>query len=340
MADFWKVKVRITIDKSNWDDNISATGFATFMMSKIDGAIYKPVDIILDKGSRMSGVNISGKNSNRIDEKIQIIDKFCINSHGLKLKKDVAIGSELGIDGYVGIFSALSGSNQNRSFPCLVKSEHDILNGIKLAQYIQDPKKYSGALDINSFEEINIDDLFLIEYEQLSRLAEHQFYNIKTCSIGRSERILFASNKNGQKKSDKEIMDMISRAEGINMENRITAFFRKKVKDRFNQKCALCGVSVDTIMVASHIKAKHESSDIKEKIDDKNGLWLCAGHDKLFDRRLISFDNDGKIMISKTIEKFKKQLYIDSEMKIGKKYFDESKEYIKHHRNIFTDKNK
>ena len=38
-----------------------------------------------------------------------------------------------------------------------------------------------------------------------------------------------------------------------------------------------------------------------EKLDENNGLLLCAHHDALFDKHLITFDNAGNAQISPTL---------------------------------------
>lgn len=53
-------------------------------------------------------------------------------------------------------------------------------------------------------------------------------------------------------------------------------------------------------LIASHIKPWAVSSN-DERIDENNGLILSATYDRLFDNGLISFTNNGKIMISKWV---------------------------------------
>ena len=66
--------------------------------------------------------------------------------------------------------------------------------------------------------------------------------------------------------------------------------------------CNLCDISTTSVLRASHIKEWAESSK-DERIDSNNGLLLCANHDALFDRHLISFDpNTGNIHISTSID--------------------------------------
>ena len=67
-------------------------------------------------------------------------------------------------------------------------------------------------------------------------------------------------------------------------------------------RCNLCDISTTSVLRASHIKEWAESSK-EERIDANNGLLLCANHDALFDRHLISFEPDtGNICISASID--------------------------------------
>ena len=79
----------------------------------------------------------------------------------------------------------------------------------------------------------------------------------------------------------------------------IQRMYRNRLIDAFGQKCLLCQIRNKELLVASHIKAYAACDSIKEKIDSNNGFLLCANHDKLFDRFLITFDSrTGKIKIS------------------------------------------
>lgn len=67
-------------------------------------------------------------------------------------------------------------------------------------------------------------------------------------------------------------------------------------------QCNLCDLTTTSVLRASHIKEWFESSR-EERIDANNGLLLCANHDALFDRHLISFEpNTGDICISASID--------------------------------------
>lgn len=79
----------------------------------------------------------------------------------------------------------------------------------------------------------------------------------------------------------------------------IQQMYRNRLINAFGQKCLLCEIRNRELLVASHIKAYAACDTIKEKIDNNNGFLLCANHDKLFDRFLITFDSrTGRIKIS------------------------------------------
>lgn len=85
--------------------------------------------------------------------------------------------------------------------------------------------------------------------------------------------------------------------------------FRNNLIKEFGQKCMMCGIQHKELLIASHIKRDADCGTIDEKIDNNNGFLLCAIHDKLFDKSLISFDGStGKIMISSSLTNEEKEL--------------------------------
>jgi hypothetical protein len=113
----------------------------------------------------------------------------------------------------------------------------------------------------------------------------------------------------------------------------------KKALLSVEKKCRLCGVSDERFLVASHIKPWSKSNN-QERIDVNNGLLLCPNHDSLFDKGYISFDEDGKILLSDNLDEATKVfLNINENMNI---WMNESQqEYMKWHReNMFKKSNK
>ncbi len=55
------------------------------------------------------------------------------------------------------------------------------------------------------------------------------------------------------------------------------------------------------VLIASHIVGWKNSSN-EERLDVHNGILLSPTYDALFDKHLISFENNGKIILSDSIE--------------------------------------
>ena len=104
--------------------------------------------------------------------------------------------------------------------------------------------------------------------------------------------------------------------------------FKEKLLRR-ECKCAICGVTNKSFLIASHIKPWSKSNNA-ERLDVNNGLLLCPNHDALFDKGYISFDKDGRIVISSHLdESTKKFMNINPTSKI--EMSEEMKKYMKYH---------
>ena len=102
-------------------------------------------------------------------------------------------------------------------------------------------------------------------------------------------------------------------------------------------QCNLCDISTTSVLRASHIKEWSESSR-EERIDANNGLLLCANHDALFDRHLISFEPDtGNICISASIDSDqRKALNLSESARLS--MTDRMKSYMQIHHKKFIEK--
>lgn len=115
------------------------------------------------------------------------------------------------------------------------------------------------------------------------------------------------------------------------------SIFRDRLIKKYKCKCCLCGVSSKEFLIASHIKPWSVSND-NERLSPDNGLLLCPNHDKLFDAGYISFDNEGKILISSLIGDIDRRfMNVHSDMCIKQEYItNELKYYMNYHRlNIY-----
>lgn len=65
--------------------------------------------------------------------------------------------------------------------------------------------------------------------------------------------------------------------------------------------CCVSGVTKEPILVASHIKPWKVANNA-ERLDGYNSLLLVPTYDKLFDKGYVSFDGNGRIIISDKID--------------------------------------
>lgn len=99
--------------------------------------------------------------------------------------------------------------------------------------------------------------------------------------------------------------------------------------------CELCGLAVRELLVASHILPWAQSDD-RQKDDPDNGLVLCDMHDGLFDKGFISFDQDGKILVTPRLDANSRRLIgIREDMTI--RMWPGREAYMRHHRARFED---
>lgn len=107
--------------------------------------------------------------------------------------------------------------------------------------------------------------------------------------------------------------------------------FRDDLLARWNGSCALTGVELPQMIRASHIKPWRDSAP-KERLDPDNGLPLLVHLDLLFDKGLISFADDGAVMLSPEWDPSQFEVF---GIRDGMRIDDLSagnRAYLKHHR--------
>lgn len=184
--------------------------------------------------------------------------------------------------------------------------------------------------NLDEVKEFNIDDVLIKEkYEKL--ISQEIKDNEK--KISNSKRIeerynkLLARLKNSfNETSPTKKESIVKRRIGQNILRDI--LLSKKCE------CKVCNMADKKLLIASHIKPWSQSNDY-ERLDENNAFLLCPNHDSLFDKGYMSFDENGKILISNRISDDNKILLnIHEDMMIELK--DENQKYLEWHRkNLF-----
>ena len=77
-------------------------------------------------------------------------------------------------------------------------------------------------------------------------------------------------------------------------------YYRQLLVDKYAEQCAVTRSGPKEILIASHIVPWRDATDA-ERLNPDNGILLSPIYDALFDRNLISFADDGEIIVSKLL---------------------------------------
>ena len=222
----------------------------------------------------------------------------------------------------------------------LIRNNRPLRYSKTLITISKDLKKVNyNDYDLYSIQNIDIAKRIKNDYLNISEYYEknHRGQNMYNSALNRYIEFLEDNNQNILLE---DIQQIIGNTIVINTEKenlvkcRIgQGDFRDKLIKYWNG-CSVTRYQNTEILIASHIKPWRESTS-EERLDSFNGLLLTPNLDKLFDKGFISFDDEGKILISKSLINFE-LLGIDKNMKIAIE--NKHRKYLNFHRNkIFKD---
>ncbi len=140
----------------------------------------------------------------------------------------------------------------------------------------------------------------------------NEFINNKEDLFFESERILAErENQTIEKKITKlfpEINDLKGETKVRELKTRVNQnVFRQIIVSIYNEKCAISGINIPDLLVASHIIPW--SVNEKERLNPENGICLSSLYDSAFDKGLIGITTDYKVVISNDLKKQDKHDY-------------------------------
>lgn len=87
--------------------------------------------------------------------------------------------------------------------------------------------------------------------------------------------------------------------------------FRSMVLSNYEERCAISGINITELLVASHIVPWAESTS-QQKLNPENGICLSALYDKAFDRGLITISpDDFTVSLSSALLEYESQDYFE-----------------------------
>jgi hypothetical protein len=124
--------------------------------------------------------------------------------------------------------------------------------------------------------------------------------------------------------TEKETLIRARRGQGL---------FREQVLN-IEKECRVTHIRNPRYLIASHIKPWRHSKINGERLDGENGLMLCPNIDLLFDRGLISFENNGDIILSPVADRDvleRMAVTVSGKMNVGG-FSEGQKHYLSFHR--------
>lgn len=83
--------------------------------------------------------------------------------------------------------------------------------------------------------------------------------------------------------------------------------FRSMILNLYEKRCALTGINIPALLVASHIIPWAVNQ--QERLNPENGLCLSALYDKAFDKGFISFDDQYRVILSEKLKLYQAEPY-------------------------------
>ena len=119
--------------------------------------------------------------------------------------------------------------------------------------------------------------------------------------------------------------------------------FRSMILNLYEKRCALTGIKIPTLLVASHIIPWAVNQ--QERLNPENGLCLSALYDKAFDKGFISFDNQYRVILAEKLKLYQAEPYygkhfasIEGQPIALPEYHRPNKEFLEWHRDCIFNK--
>ena len=119
----------------------------------------------------------------------------------------------------------------------------------------------------------------------------------------------------GLTKEGEDIVSVTKRRKGQD-------YFRRMVLTNYGSRCALTGIDIPQLLIASHIIPWEDKKHKQDRLNPCNGICLSALYDKAFDEGLITFSpSDYTVCLSPALREHETQEYFDRHFGIisGKK---------------------
>jgi len=177
-----------------------------------------------------------------------------------------------------------------------------------------------------------------IDFSETSKFQNLiEIYNWKPETVGGTSNNYFKFIPKGESVQREQKKPNFTERKGLVTSRVGQGYYRQEILKKWDSKCSLTGCSLKDILISSHIKGWSECND-SERLDPDNGILLSPNVDSLFDKHLISFNDNGSMILSERISNEELEvLGLKSSMFI--KVTEGMKYYLEFHRSRLLQKN-
>lgn len=198
------------------------------------------------------------------------------------------------------------------------------------------PFVYCGRLSYLGHDQTTIKPVHIefesLDYDESTSISDlKSIYNWKS-SVG-SKYEIFELKKSNSRYTRKTKPNRTER-KGLVISRIGQGYYRDHVIAKWDARCAITGVSIIQVLIASHIKKWSLAND-EERLDPENGILLSPNYDALFDKLLISFTSSGKMLVSNELS-FKDLERLNINPTLILPVSTGMKKYLEFHRTQFT----
>ncbi|MCD0474436.1 HNH endonuclease [Flavobacterium sp. EDS] len=168
-----------------------------------------------------------------------------------------------------------------------------------------------------------------------------EFFNNQEELVFQSEKILAEKENTTIESKFEDILSDIKDLKGEDVVREVRtrvnqSVFRKMVLSNYNNKCAITGIDIPELLLASHIIPWSKNEE--HRLNPENGICFSALYDKAFDKGLIGINTNHEIVFSNAIKKKREtefyQAYFspieNQKINIAQKYLPR-KEFLEYH---------
>lgn len=168
-----------------------------------------------------------------------------------------------------------------------------------------------------------------------------EFFHNQEELVFLSEKILAQKENTSIENKYKEILfdlkDLKGETKIREVKTRVNqSVFREMVLANYTTKCAITGIDLPQLLLASHILPWSKNEE--HRLNPENGICLSALYDKAFDKGIIGINKNYEVILSSTLKKKKDTLFFKNHfapietLKITKpvKYLPR-KEFLEYH---------